>query len=141
MNMGMACMLNEFKKGDIVLIVSILLIAMVLLGIRTLLDRNQDELNGNPIATINVDGEVYKTVELTKETGYVEIRTERGYDILKIHDYGIEVVESDCPQKICFSFGLIKNPSEVIICIPMRMTVEINGEPAPSVNEVDAVVS
>ncbi|AZS15499.1 NusG domain II-containing protein [Paenibacillus lutimineralis] len=134
-------MSDKFKKGDIVLIVSIFLLAMSLLGVRSLQDRNQDRIRGNPIATINVDGKVHKTVELTKETQYVEIRTERGYDILKIHDKGIEVVESDCPEKICFTFGLIKNPSEVIICIPMRMIVEVNGEPAPSDNEIDAVVS
>ncbi|MNO30709.1 hypothetical protein D3C76_206540 [compost metagenome] len=130
---------HKLKKGDLILIALILFLALILWGGRSLLDR-QNVINGNSIATINVDGEVYKTVELTKETQYLEIRTERGYDILKIHDNGIEVVESDCPQKICFTFGFIQKPSETIICIPLRMYIEIKGDPGPANHEVDAIV-
>lgn len=131
---------NKFKKGDIVLITVILLLAGGLMGLKLLQNDNQSNINGNYSATIKIDNEIYKTVELTTETQYVEIRTDHGYDILKIHDKGIEVVESDCPQKICFTFGLITKPRETIICIPMRMVIEINGIPIDTGNEIDVIV-
>ncbi|MEK4511050.1 NusG domain II-containing protein [Paenibacillus anaericanus] len=131
---------HKFKKGDIVLIAVILLFALIFMGIRWLQDTDQSYINGNYSATIKIDNEIYKTVELTTETQYVEIRNDRGYDILKIRDNGIEVVESDCPQKICFTFGLITKPRETIICIPMRMVIEINGTPVDTDNEIDVIV-
>lgn len=131
---------NKFKKGDIILIAVILLIALIFMGVRWLQDRTQIKNSGNYSATIKIDNEIYKTVELTTETQYVEIRNDRGYDILKIHDNGIEVVESDCPQKICFTFGLISKPRETIICIPMRMVIEINGTSVDTDDEIDVIV-
>lgn len=131
---------HKFKKGDIVLIAVILLFALIFMGIRWLQDTDQSYINGNYSAMIKIDNEIYKTVELTTETQYVEIRNDRGYDILKIRDNGIEVVESDCPQKICFTFGLITKPRETIICIPMRMVIEINGTQVDTDNEIDVIV-
>lgn len=130
---------HKFKKGDIILIAVILLFALIFMGVRWLQDANQSYNNGKYSATIKIDNEIYKTVELTTETQYVEIRNDRGYDILKIHDNGIEVIESDCPQKICFTFGLISKPRETIICIPMRMVIEINGTPVDTEDEIDVI--
>lgn len=133
---------RTFKQGDLVLIAVVLSIALLIIGARWIMGSSEATVKstGHYYATIKVDNEIYKTVELTSETQYVEVRTSRGYDQLKIHDYGIEVVESDCPQKICFTFGHITKPGDVIICLPLRMIIEVEGHAPESETEIDAEV-
>lgn len=49
----------------------------------------------------------------------------------------IRVASSDCPKQICVNTGWIKNPREVIVCVPYSVLVEIE---APDVPFLDAVV-
>lgn len=130
---------HKFKKGDIILIVCILILATSLLGAGWLNNDAETNTNEEYYATIRVDNKIFKTVKLTDEPQIIEVKTDRGYDILKIHNKGIEVIESDCPQKICFTFGLISKPKEAIICLPLRMIIEVDGSGENSVeDEVDA---
>ncbi|MDN4067612.1 NusG domain II-containing protein [Paenibacillus vini] len=132
---------HKLKKGDLILIGCIVLLAILLLGARWLTNVSETKTNEDYYATIRVDNKVFKTVKLTEEPQIIEVKTETGYDILKVHDKGIEVIESDCPQKICFTFGLISKPKEVIICLPLKMYIEVNGSDNSSLdNEVDAYV-
>lgn len=131
----------KFNRADLILIVVIVFIATLFLFGRWLNNESHSKEADHYYATITIDNEVYKTVELTAETQYIEVRTENGYDILKIHNYGIEVIESDCPQKICFTFGFITQPNESIICLPLRMIIEINGGSNDTDDEIDAVVN
>ncbi|WP_232697375.1 NusG domain II-containing protein [Brevibacillus daliensis] len=131
----------KLKKGDFILII-ILLIVATLIYVGFMINRASiDKISaGESYAHIQVDGEIYQTVKLTKETQWIEIQTSNGYDLLRVRDYGIEVVESDCPQKICFTFGHITKLSEEIICLPLRMYITIISD-IPIDNELDAIVS
>ncbi|MGG1614508.1 NusG domain II-containing protein [Paenibacillus phoenicis] len=132
---------HKLKKGDLILIVCMILLATFILGARWLTNDAVTNMNEDYYATIRVDNKIFKTVKLTDEPQIIEVKTERGYDILKIHDKGIEVIESDCPQKICFTFGLISKPKEAIICLPLRMFIEVDGsEKNNAENEIDAYV-
>lgn len=133
----------KLKKGDCVLI-SLALIVAAIIYVAYALNQPADEVaQGESYAQIQLDGEIYKTVKLTKETQMIEIRTDRGYDILRVRDYGIEVVESDCPDKICFTYGLITKPNEEIICLPLHMLITIvsDGPSDPDPDELDAITS
>lgn len=132
---------HNLKKGDLILIGCIVLLAILLLGARWLTNDNDTTTNQDYYATIRVDNKVFKTVQLTDKPQIIEVKTETGYDILKVHDKGIEVIESDCPQKICFTFGFISKPQEVIICLPLRMFIEVKGSDSsiPD-NEIDAYI-
>lgn len=133
---------HHLKKGDLILIGCIVSLAILLMGARWLTHDSDTTTDQDDYATIRVDNKVFKTVKLTDEPQIIEVKTEIGYDILKVHDKGIEVIESDCPQKICFTFGLISKPKEVIICLPLRMLIEVNGSDHSNPdNEVDAYVS
>ncbi|MNP24268.1 hypothetical protein D3C76_1170180 [compost metagenome] len=70
---------------------------------------------------------MFKTVELTQEEQIIEIKSERGTNVVKVHDYGVEMYDTDCPDKLCLTFGFIDQPKESIICLPHRVMVEING--------------
>ncbi|WII34994.1 NusG domain II-containing protein [Paenibacillus thiaminolyticus] len=133
--------LIKLKTGDYILISTLLLVAVMIYGVYALQPFHEEMPAGEAHAQIQVDGEIYQTVKLTKETQWIEIRTDRGYDVLRVRDYGIEVVESDCPQKICFTFGHITKKNEAIICLPLRMYITIISDTPSHPDELDAIVS
>lgn len=90
-------------------------------------------------AEIEVNGEHYDTVALTGESREIEIRTERGFNRLRITDGGIEMVEADCPDQLCIGFGHVHELFDKIVCLPNRIFVEVIGGPAGG-GEPDAVV-
>ncbi|MCL6603363.1 MAG: NusG domain II-containing protein [Paenibacillus sp.] len=126
------------KRGDVLLISIVLVAALAFLAPRWFSGNNKGGPESNLVANITVDGKQYRTVKLTEESQTIEIRTERGYNILKVHDYGVEMYDADCPDKVCLGFGFITLPKQTIVCLPHRVLVEIasgSGE-----DEVDAYV-
>lgn len=123
------------KRGDKWLILVLVVTSVSLYLAYSLKMMHAAKYEGKTFARIELNGELYKKVELTAVTQEIKIVTNRGYDLLRISNYGIEVVESDCPDKICMSYGFIDKVGEMIICLPNRMVVEIVGDsgssPAP----------
>jgi len=117
------------KRGDLLLISVILAAALLLMVPRWVQSGQESEKNHNtPLtAVIKVEGKVYQTVTLTKEEQTVEIRTKRGYNLVKVHDYGIEMVDADCPDEICLTFGFKTKKGDTIVCLPHRVIVEVEG--------------
>lgn len=130
----------RLKRADLMLVLAVLIIAGILFAVQSRFFTAASTDN-HSYAIITINNEIYKKIKLTAEAQIVEVRTDHGYDILKIHDYGIEVVESDCPDKVCFTFGFIRRPHQTIICLPLRMRIEIQAEPAEPQSDIDAWVS
>ncbi|MBA9088342.1 hypothetical protein FHR92_004840 [Fontibacillus solani] len=128
------------KRGDIILIGIVIAIALAFIVPRWL---NEDTSETNHeearVAKITVDGKLFKTVSLTKEEQTVEINTEFGSNTLKIHDYGIEMHDADCKDKVCFTFGFVDRNGGTIICLPHRLMVEVEG-PSGEGDDVDVIV-
>ena len=127
------------KRADVLLISIVLIAALAFLVPRWL---SNDADKGGPgkelKANITVDGKLFKTVTLTKEEQTIEVRTERGYNILKVHEYGIEMFDADCPDQVCLGFGFITLPKQTIVCLPHRVLVEIAS--GAGEDEVDGYV-
>lgn len=85
--------------------------------------------NTGTVAVIRVDGEVYKKIDLdTVAVAYdMEIKTEFGYNKINIAPDGISVVEADCRDHICVSQGKVSTSGVPIVCLPHRLTIEIEG--------------
>lgn len=81
------------------------------------------------VAVIRVDGEIYEKIDLdTVAVAYdMEIRTDFGYNKLRIEPGSIAVIESDCRDHICVQQGSIDSGGVPIVCLPHRLTVEIEG--------------
>ncbi|AHV95319.1 NusG domain II-containing protein [Paenibacillus sabinae] len=123
------------KRADVLLVAVVLIAALAFLVPRYFgNDAKENEL----VANITVDGKHYRTVKLTKEEQTIDIRTERGYNILKVHDYGIEMYDADCPDKVCLGFGFISRPKQTIVCLPHRVLVEIANQTGE--DEIDGIV-
>lgn len=131
------------KRGDLVLI-SILLVAALIFLVPRWVGENESEKNHNiPLtATITVDGQLYKTVELTEEEQIIRIETDHGLNVLKVHDYGIEMIEADCPDEVCLTFGFVDKKNQSIVCLPNKVLVEVEGASGgEDQDETDAIVN
>ncbi|MDR0269193.1 NusG domain II-containing protein [Paenibacillus sp.] len=117
------------KRGDLLLISAILIVAVLLMVPRWVQNSNDSEKNHNDMkAVIKVDGKVYQTVALTQEEQMIEVPSDHGHNVLKIHDHGIEMIDADCPDQVCLSFGFKTRNGDTIVCLPHRVIVEIEGD-------------
>ncbi|WP_417092981.1 NusG domain II-containing protein, partial [Megasphaera sp.] len=96
-------MKHIIKKGDIVLIITLLVLSFIPEGIFYL--TGNDASVSRMYAVIQVDGKVYKEVPLSGHHGtdVIPIQTEEGYNLVVIQDESVGITEADCPDKICIS--------------------------------------
>lgn len=128
------------KRGDKLLIAVLLLCALIFIIIKSFPSDVSEKMHNNRVAKITIDGKLFRTVELTAEAQEIEVKApDGGSNLLKVHDYGIEMIDADCPDKVCLTFGFITNPNQTIVCLPHRMLVEIEDLNDEG-DEVDAVV-
>ncbi|MBO5883361.1 MAG: NusG domain II-containing protein [Clostridia bacterium] len=117
---------NEGKKKiigrtDILILVSLVavsVVALVLFGIMF-------NARGKTVV-VTVDGEEYATLSLDEDT-VLEVKTERGYNLVVVEDGKVYVKESDCPDKICVKSGEATE-LKTVVCLPHRLTVSINNK-------------
>ena len=110
--------MKKKRLGDLVLAGSLLLLA----GILFLLFRPGGQgawavvtADGREIARYPLDGD--RTVRLGDED----------YNILQISGGAAAVIEANCGDHTCVRTGAISREGEVIVCLPHRLTVEIQG--------------
>jgi len=124
------------KRGDMA-IAALIVIALSWFTYSALGDNHHHEEAA--FASIYVDGELYDKVALTEEGYEIEISSGKGYNLLKVSNMGIEMLESNCPDQICIGFGHIHSKDENIVCLPHRIFVEIDG--GDTSKGVDVIVS
>lgn len=109
------------KKNDLILAGIILILALAAVFFITLTKKEGGEV------VVTVEGEVYKTLPLDKDTT-LSIEDESGhYNVLEIKDGEVKMREANCPDKICVKHRAIHYNRESIICLPNKVTVEIRG--------------
>ena len=108
------------KKKDILLILGIL---VVITACYVIINVINSKNAGN--IEIYVDNKLYKTVSINAKEEF-KIESRGGYNIVKIHDKGVEIVDASCPDKVCVHTGFINKPSQSIVCIPNRVSIKIN---------------
>lgn len=121
------------KKRDFILIFSVLLITAVTFGINYVVNMK----NGNNIE-IYVDNKLYKTYSIDDEEE-IRIENKGEYNIVKIHDNGVEITQASCPDKVCVHAGFIKKPSQSIVCLPNKVHIKISTKNHVNENEEDII--
>lgn len=109
------------------MIAAVLLVAIAFYAVPRLFDRGAEAADGEAYAKITVDGKLYQMVQLTRDVQEIEIQTAYGENLLRVHDFGIEMIEADCPDQICMTFGFNDRIGKMIVCLPHRVLVEIVG--------------
>lgn len=120
----------KMKRNDKMLIVITLVIAIIVFLIHNLLGGK-----GADTVTVKVDGKITGTYSLI-ENQTIEIND--GSNILEIKDGIADMIEADCPDKLCVKQKAISKNGESIICLPNEVVVEVKSNED---SEYDAVVN
>lgn len=107
------------KKKDFILIFIVLLVIATTFGINYFVNTKSGEN-----IEIYVDNKLYKTYSIDDDEE-IKIKSEERYNIVKIHDHGVEIIEASCPDKVCVHSGFITKPSESIVCLPNKVHIKI----------------
>lgn len=113
--------LKIITTGDKILIVLILL-----LGGFSLVALNHFRQPGYSV-TIEVNGKVVHRLDLNRSIE-VSIQGLIGTTTVKIDHRAARVIHSDCPEQICVKTGKIHLAGEMIVCVPNKVIVRINGD-------------
>ena len=123
---------KEYRKALILICCVIALCALSVFSI--VLRRNQDKNSYG--AYIYSDGELQTTIDLSQITETQDITFSDGaggYNIIRISYGKIEVIEANCPDKVCVHMGAIHSSSIPIVCLPHKLVIVLkeNGAKAP----------
>ena len=108
-------------KNDIIFIVALLLV-LAIVGGCLLLFRKE----GNTVK-VTVDGQTFGTYSLDKNQT-IEIKTEKGYNLVVIENGTVRVEEASCPDGVCSSHRPIRFSGASIICLPNKVVVSIENK-------------
>ncbi len=115
-------------KRDLILIGILLLTALALLLIA-----GAKRHEKGAVAVVTVDGTETARYPLSKDGTFL---LNGGSNTLVIENGEVWISEANCPDKLCMGFGKISKNGEIIVCLPNRLIVVIEGGESP---EVDAV--
>ena len=118
----------NWKKKDVVLILTVLLIAGAAFGVHEFAGGD-----GADTVTVKVDGKVTGTYPLAKDQ---KIRINGGTNILTIKNGKAKMTDADCPDQLCVHQKAASKNHESIICLPNKVVVEVDGSEE---SEFDAV--
>jgi hypothetical protein len=115
------------KKNDMILIISILLLAgAFLVGYRRYQIMNTGD---NARVTVTVAGEAYGEYSISEDRTEKILLPDGNYNILEIKDGYVSVSEASCRDKICVNHAHIHYSGEEIVCLPNKVIIGIiNGE-------------
>ena len=115
-------------KNDIIFI-AVLLALILVIGAVYVLSRGE----GNTV-TVTVDGEFFGEYSLSVDKT-VEIKTDKGTNLLIIEGGKARIAEASCPDGVCVSHRAISRDGESIICLPNKVvvTVSISSEDTPDI--------
>lgn len=119
---------KNITKGDIILIVSILVLSLVLFV------TSFASGNGNLRAEIYVNGQMAHSIALSEVTESYTLN--ENYCQLLVEKDGVSFVYSDCGDKLCIKKGKLKNQGDTMACVPEKVVVIIKSD---SKNQIDGV--
>ena len=131
--------LSDNIKSRKRLAASDVVLAFVLVSVSVLMTALQFKNTGNTAlkAVVKKNGVTVQSVVLQDREPYEMCIDEEYNIILYIEKNGVTVTRSDCADKICVNTGKITKPGQTIVCLPARVSVELQGVTA--VNELDGV--
>ena len=111
-------------RNDIILILSLLIIAVV-----SLVVVNVNANRTNLIASISVQNNVVEKVDLSRnEEKDFYIKGLKGEVHIHTKDGAIAIIESNCPHQDCVKMGYVKETNHPIICAYNAVYIVIDGQ-------------
>ena len=119
------------KKTDIILIVLVIAFSVLL----SLLLRK--DFTGELRVNILVDGELVRSEVMTGNGSQIVIENQFGCNIIEIESDAVSVIWSDCASQVCVHTAKISKAGEIIVCLPHRLMISIEGLRKPE--DIDAI--
>ncbi|MGE5372549.1 MAG: NusG domain II-containing protein [Solirubrobacterales bacterium] len=118
--------ISTFKSGDIILIVSVFIVAALFMAWNAFGARP----GGQRTAVILHNSQVIKSLDLSalKGTQSITLHEEGVHQVIRAEKGKIRFLESDCPQQTCVKTGWLIKPGDQAVCIPARVVIKIVGE-------------
>lgn len=88
-------------------------------------------------AVIYSNGNEYKRLSLSENTEF-EVNINGDINIVKIFNGEADIIDANCPDKICVSQKNISLVNQTLVCLPHKVVVEIEGSQE---SEIDAVAN
>jgi hypothetical protein len=115
------------RRNTAVLILSLMAVFLAASAIRYLLRPGAAAKDSALLkAVIQIDGKEVCSLDLDKNTEYRAETKDGHYNVIVVEDHSVLVREADCSNQICVRTGRIRNPGEVIACLPHRMIVYLS---------------
>jgi hypothetical protein len=111
----------HLKKGDKVIIILVILLALFAIFQRYVFPKTKSE-----DVVVKSDGVTVQQRSL-ETTGTFTIKNKEGQLTFIIQDKKVKVTESTCKDKLCVKQGWISRTGESIVCLPNRITITITG--------------
>jgi len=108
-------------RADVLLIAALLLLSGAFFLVRHLLSA------GGDAAAVYVDGRCTGVYPLSKDVTVTLVSPEGGTNVLVIENGAATVTDASCPDKICVHMGPIREVGEMIVCLPNRTMIVIEG--------------
>ena len=108
----------KLEKNDIVLVVIIVSVAFLAFLLHTVIGGK-----GASCVTIKVNGEIQGVYSLAEDK---EIVINNGTNILQIKNGKADMIEADCPDKLCVNQKAVSKNNENIICWSRSCSVYFN---------------
>ena len=119
---------RNITKGDVCLIVSLLLLCLVLFV-------SSFQRSENLRAEIYVSGEKVHSIALSEVSESYTVN--ENYCQLLIEKDGVSFIFSNCGDQLCVKKGKLKNQGDTMACVPEKVVVVIKSD---SKKQIDGVV-
>lgn len=118
--------MKRLKKRDFLLIGGLLALALLLwICVRQVGNR------AGAYVTVTVDGELYGTYSLDVEQEVPIRRDGVTTNVLVIAEGQADMIQADCPDKLCVHQRAISKSKESIICLPNKVVVTVEQAGSP----------
>lgn len=93
------------------------------------------------VANIYEDGVCIKSIDLSSATEPYEftIETEHGTNIISVEKDKISISEADCADQVCVNQGWISNSVTPIVCLPHKITIQLEDTSKNTETEFDTL--
>ncbi len=109
------------KRRDILLLGDVTALAMIIMLMMRVFSHTGERVK------ISVDGTVIGEYPLDEENEVLIDGANGGFNRLVIRDGRADMVEADCPDKLCVHQAPVSRSGGSIVCLPHKVVVTIEG--------------
>ena len=81
-------------------------------------------VNGELILTVVNDPSDEKSPYILEGS----VSSAKCYNVIKITENGVSIIDSDCRNHICIHEGITDSPAKPLVCLPNKLLITVAGE-------------